>query len=212
MIYFATPSSRQIREVAEAGWVGLIDQPNTGYTPTIVSASAWIADNGVFGADGTSKFSEPKWLTFLAEREHLASRCVFAVVPDVVSDHHATLDQWDHYADMVTAHGFRPAFACQDGCTPDEIPDDAAAVFIGGSTHWKLSRHARACVDFANSDGRWTHMGRVNTRKRVLLAASWGCDSVDGTCAAFGPDINFPRILAWMEEAATREPLLLEVS
>ena len=132
MIYFATPSTPQIREVARTGWCGLIVQPNSGY---------------------------------------------------------------------------RPAFVLQDGCTPDEIPEDAYAVFVGGSDRFKLSAEARVCVDSARDLAMWTHMGRVNSRTRLLTAASWGCDSVDGTYAAFGPDINFPRLLAWTEEANMRQEL-----
>jgi hypothetical protein len=170
VIYFATPSTSQIREVARAGWCGLIVQPNSGYRP------AFVLD---------------------------------AVVPDVVGDHEATLAQWDTYADVVTGFGYRPAFVLQDGCTPDEIPEDAYAVFVGGSDRFKLSAEARVCVDSARDLAMWTHMGRVNSRHRLLLAASWGIDSVDGTYAAFGPDINFPRILAWVEEANNREALCL---
>lgn len=209
MIYFATPSTSQIREVARAGWCGLIVQPNSGYRPAFVLDAPWIADCGVFGADRTSKFDEPRWRTFLERFAPHADRCVFAVVPDVVGDHEATLAQWDTYADVVTGFGYRPAFVLQDGCTPDEIPEDAYAVFVGGSDRFKLSAEARVCVDSARDLAMWTHMGRVNSRHRLLLAASWGIDSVDGTYAAFGPDINFPRILAWVEEANNREALCL---
>lgn len=202
MIYFATPSTPSIRRVAAAGWCGLIDQPNTGYAPAIVEDVAWIADCGVYGADGTSKFDVPRWRRFLAARHDSVDRCVFAVVPDVVGDHVATLAQWDRYGDEM--YPYRRAFVAQDGCVPDEIPEDADALFVGGSTRFKLSAEARACVDYANAGGMWTHMGRVNSRRRLLLAAEWGCDSVDGTYAAFGPDLNFPKILAWCEEANSR--------
>ena len=29
--------------------------------------------------------------------------------------------------------------------------------------------------------GKWVHMGRVNSTRRIRYAASIGCDSVDGT-------------------------------
>lgn len=202
MIYFATPSTPQIRACAQAGWVGLIDQPNTGHLPEIVRDAAWIADCGVYGADGASKFDEARWRKFLADHVGFADRCVFAVVPDVVGDHRATLDQWDRYSDEMDP--YRRAFVAQDGCTPATIPEDADALFVGGSTRFKLSTEARACVTYAIAEGMWTHMGRVNSRHRLLLAAGWGCDSVDGTYAAFGPDRNFPRILSWVEESNRR--------
>ena len=68
MIYFATPSTMTIRAVAQAGWCGLIDQPNTGYRADILNGSSWIADCGVYGADGSDKFDPQAWDRFLTDR------------------------------------------------------------------------------------------------------------------------------------------------
>jgi hypothetical protein len=43
-------------------------------------------------------------------------------------------------------------------------------------------------------------MGRVNSQERLRYARHIGCDSVDGTYLAFGPDRNLPRLLGWMAE------------
>ena len=45
-------------------------------------------------------------------------------------------------------------------------------------------------------------MGRVNSLRRLRLAAADGYDSVDGTFLAFGPDVNLPRLRAWLEPDA----------
>jgi hypothetical protein len=46
--------------------------------------------------------------------------------------------------------------------------------------------------------GKGTHMGRVNSNRRLQYAATIGCDSADGTYLAFGPDQNLPRLLWWL--------------
>jgi hypothetical protein len=126
---------------------------------------------------------------------------MWATVPDVVGDHAATLARWDQWARPVIDLGFAPAFVAQDGCTVETIPEDAAAVFLGGSTGWKLGPVAE---QIARSEVRPVHMGRVNTLRRLRLAADWGCDSVDGTFLAFGPDANLPSLLRWMREVNTQ--------
>jgi hypothetical protein len=55
------------------------------------------------------------------------------------------------------------------------------ALFIGGSTDWKLGPAARTLVREAKRRGLWVHMGRVNSLKRIAYAAEIGCDSIDGT-------------------------------
>jgi hypothetical protein len=45
-------------------------------------------------------------------------------------------------------------------------------------------------------------MGRVNSRRRLRLAAEWHVDSVDGTYLAFGPTVNSARLTSWLGELA----------
>ena len=70
------------------------------------------------------------------------------------------------------------------------MPSDAVALFIGGTTEWKMSDEARRLMD-----GRWTHMGRVNSFRRLQLAKSWGVDSVDGTGMSWFTDTKMPSYL-----------------
>jgi EAL domain-containing protein (putative c-di-GMP-specific phosphodiesterase class I) len=55
-----------------------------------------------------------------------------------------------------------------------------AAVFIGGSTDWKLGRHAEAVIRAAQAMGVWVHVGRVNTAQRIEKFLEMGVDSIDG--------------------------------
>lgn len=75
-------------------------------------------------------------------------------------------------------------------------------LFIGGSTEWKLGPGARALVAEAKRRGKWVHMGRVNSGRRWSYAEHIGCDSVDGTFLAFGPDLNMRRLRGWTEQPA----------
>jgi hypothetical protein len=80
--------------------------------------------------------------------------------------------------------------------------DEFDVLFLGGSTEWKLGEAAAALTAEAKSRGKHVHMGRVNSRKRYRYARSIGCDSVDGTYLVFGPTVNLPKLLSWLEEAA----------
>lgn len=196
MLYLATASTSQVRDAMATGLLGQLRQPNCGHT--VVPGTRWAADNGAFSQ--TRTFDPDRWFRWLIGQP--TEGCIFAVVPDVVGDHSATLALWQHWAPVVRdLLGHRPAFVLQDGCGPDDMPDDTDCVFIGGSTDYKLGPIARSCVAEAKRRGWWVHMGRVNSLRRVRIAADWGCDSVDGTFLAFGPDVNLPRLLSWLHPA-----------
>jgi hypothetical protein len=83
----------------------------------------------------------------------------------------------------------------------DQVPWDLVnCLFVGGSTEWKLSMGARRCVVRAQREGKLTHMGRVNSYRRLSLADGWGVDTADGTFLAFGPTKNLPRLLNWIDK------------
>lgn len=161
--------------------IGTLVTPSNGAIP---GKRPWAADNEAYVG-----FNLGAW-TRMLERISPMPGCLFAAVPDVVGDHDATLDLWRRYRYTVQAWGLPPAFVAQDGCT--EIPDEAAAVFIGGTTDWKLSNRARRLVE---GEERWVHVGRVNGARRAKLFASWGADSIDGTSMARFTDERTPRIL-----------------
>lgn len=183
--------------------VGVMTQPSTGYSSGTLDGWRWALDNGCFSAS----WDADRWLSELDKRQGLPG-CLFAVVPDVVGDHAATLERWRVWLPEVADRGYPPAFVAQNGCGPDDVPwDECAAVFIGGDDAYKLSHSAELVVRRAKRLGKWAHMGRVNSLRRLRIAVDWGCDSVDGTFLAFGPDLNTDRLADWFSQIALRPSL-----
>jgi hypothetical protein len=182
-----------------AGLLGQMTTPLAGNQ--LIPGVRWALDNGAF----SKKWSRARWLRTL-ERHAGTPGCLFAVVPDVVADAAATDELWSEWAPVVREHGYRPAYVLQNGC--ERVPSDAAAVFTGGDTPWKLGSVAQRLVGQARAAGKWCHMGRVNSLRRLRIAAQDGYDSVDGTFLAYGPDKNLPRLLAYLRLSS--HPTLFE--
>lgn len=187
--------------------VGLLATPRRGGPDFIARFPAWAADNECFTLG--LKFDAPRWLDWLASPLPVAS-CSFACVPDVVADPIATLERFKLYADQVRAMGYPVALVSQDGLRAADVPwDHIDALFTGVSDQWKLSEPAYVLVRQANERGLHTHMGRVNSFKRLAAAANGGYDTADGTFLKFAPDINVPRMAAWLRRLDHQPPLPL---
>lgn len=155
-------------------------------------------DNGAF-----ARFESSKFEAMLAKHSDRRDLCRWVAVPDVVGSAIRTLECFGHWAQRMS--GWPLAFVAQDGQEVLPIPwDQCAAVFIGGSTDWKLSRHAAAVIQAAKVIGRWVHVGRVNTPGRLEYFEELGADSCDGTGLARYSDMRH-RI-----HNARTQPLLLK--
>lgn len=197
MLYLGTGSVPARPDVIATGLIGYLASPLAGNR--VPNGVTWAADNGCFNAD---TFNIHRWVDWLNRQPRTA---LWATVPDAVGDHDATLELWHKWAPVVTDLGFRPAFVIQNGCASlASVPNNAAAVFVGGDTRYKLSETARIIVQ--HFDGP-THMGRVNSLRRLRLASAWGIDTVDGTFLAYAPDLNLERLLRFMR-ATKQQPTL----
>lgn len=202
MLYFANPCSPQTLEVMRDGALGYIDTPAQGNKRP--DGIRWCADNGAF----SDRFNETDWWEFLIRNATDAGACAFAVAPDVVGDAAATLERSRPWLPRIRDLGYPVAFVAQDGLEEMTPPwDEFDALFIGGSTAWKLGPHVRTLVTEAKARGKWVHMGRVNSLARFRYAAHIGCDSVDGTFLTFGPDKNLPRLMSWITDHNRQPPL-----
>lgn len=186
MIYLATASGPVARIAIQNGSLGQIVQPTAGNR--LVPGANWAADNGCYGG----KWNPTRWARWLASLP--ADRCLFAVVPDVVANDQATTDLWRQHAPTALSLGLPAAWVAQNCAIGADIPASASAVFLGGTTDWKLGADARAIASEAIQRGLWLHMGGVNSLRRLRYAAAIGCNSVDGTYLTYGPDQNLPRL------------------
>jgi hypothetical protein len=173
--------------------VGLMHSPDIGNQ--LPGGITWAADNGCYSAG--ERFSLDRFLRWLdgLPREH----CLFAVAPDVVADGAASLERSLPVLPVIRDMGFAAALVGQDGMESIEIPWEAFdAWFIGGSTEWKIGEASYELAQEAQRQGKWVHMGRVNSELRFRTALLFGCDSVDGTFLAFGPRVNWRRLQRWI--------------
>jgi len=132
-------------------------------------------DNGAF-----SRFNRKGFLTLLKREARRKSLCRFVAVPDVVGSARRTLEVFDHWKHEL--RGWTLALVAQDGLEDLPIPwDEIGAIFIGGSTEWKMSAHAAAIVKAGKALDKWVHIGRVNDPKRFNYFKKMGADSVDGS-------------------------------
>lgn len=138
-------------------------------------ARPWAIDNG-----GFKQLDIKGWRSLLRREEHHKENCLFVSVPDIVGSAQRTLELFDVFAPELD--GWRVALVCQDGQEYARIPwDRISAVFIGGSTEWKLSRHVENIVKTAKILGKWVHIGRVNCPVRFKHFDDMGADSCDGS-------------------------------
>lgn len=188
-----------------AGRIACMTTPAQGNL--IPEGAVYAADNGKFGKGWPGADAWWAWLQDTIDR-YGADRCAWATAPDVVADADATLAESRPWLSRIRSLGVPVAFVAQDGSENGLIPwGEFDVLFIGGSTAWKLSPAAAGLVAAANARGLGTHMGRVNSRRRIRYAEAAGCDSADGTYIAFGPDLNLPDVLSWVGELA-RQPSL----
>lgn len=157
---------------------------------TVANGRTWAADNDCFQGLNADRYSE-----MLAALP--ADGCRFVTVPDVVGDHLATLRLWEAWAPTVKALGLPAAFVLQDGCDRfSQVPSDVDAVFVGGTTAYKLSIPTLRLIQSAKDRALWVHMGRVSTVRRIVYAQSAGCDSFDSSKFSRWSDLEIPWALS----------------
>lgn len=132
-------------------------------------------DNGAF-----SSFNYKGFESLIEREKGRRQLCRFVAVPDVVGDARRTLEVFDYWHNRLCLWPL--ALVAQDGLEDLPIPWSLIqAVFIGGSTEWKISRHAAAVIKAAKAMRKHVHVGRVNEPTRWDYFEKLGADSVDGS-------------------------------
>lgn len=205
------------RERAQASLGHLLTPSNGNTIESLLATGLPIAiDNGAFAffQRGVS-FDWKAYTAFVASiadvwhtDARLRERLRFVTAPDAVGDWRTTARMWRTWVQLLDRR-MQPlpwAYVAQNGQVANRLPfqgDPRAgrwvgvgALFIGGDTAWKLSAHAQAMVMDAKRHGRWVHVGRVNSLRRLRHIDAWGVDSFDGGQFSMFPDTYIPRYLA----------------
>lgn len=142
---------------------------------------AFALDNDAYQSytNGTP-YDFDAWLDFLHKVKLTGQEPLWAVVPDVVGNKEATLEQWKMFwSEVSVSYGWNTALAVQDGMTRDDVlalrvkPD---VIFVGGTTEWKWKTAHLWCRDFPR-----VHVGRVNAKRRLWHCHRIGVESCDGS-------------------------------
>jgi hypothetical protein len=173
-----TGTRRNLEGLRHAGWRILV-APDKPLPP---AGFRYACDNGAWGCHVRQiEFDHSRFKRFI---ERFGAGADFVVIPDIVADGKRSLE---------FSRSWMPHLRClrllllplQDGMAPDEVgaflreyPN--TGLFLGGSTEWKL-REMFAWGLVAHAVGRYYHIGRVNSAKRVQLAEEAGADSFDGS-------------------------------
>jgi hypothetical protein len=202
MIYLSGAKNPPLIPHLDAGTIALLNTPASNYT--VQPGWTWAADNGCFNA--ITYVGDARWFAWLAAQPNRA-HCLFATAPDVLGDHAATMTRSRPWLARIRWLGYPAAFVAQNGATPTNVPwDEFDVLFIGGDDAFKLYGSLpliRACRFL----GKPVHVGRVNSHRRYKRFAQLGVTSCDGTFLAFGPRENLPKLLGWVREHATAQPL-----
>ncbi len=163
----------------------------------------WAADNGAFG-----EFDPEAFRRMLARIAH-QPRCLWVACPDVVGDASATLALFGRWHEEVRAAGQPVALVGQDGADAGKVPWGAFdAYFIGGTTGWKLSQASADLALAARRRGKAVHMGRVNSRRRMVAAHQMGCGTLDGSSASWFGATYIERYCVWLGQIEGQQTLL----
>lgn len=177
--------------------LGVLSSPRRFYLDADAHGFRWAADNDAF-----SRWDARRYRAMLRAITHL-SGCLFVTAPDVVGDGASTLERFETYHAELVACGQPIALVAQDGMTPAAIPwAELDALFVGGTTEFKMGADAAAIVTEAKRRRLWVHMGRVNGHQRLRYAKALGCDSIDGTSFSWFRDRWLDEFLAHAEAPA----------
>ena len=198
MLYLTGHGSPKLREYANANEnLGLLITPNTQYK--VHDWPWWAADNGAFNKK--TYVGDDKWIYWLNYMTADIENCLFATAPDVVGDARATLRRSLPWLPKIRILGYKAALVAQDGLENLIVPwDEFDVLFIGGTTEFKLGGGVRTLCLEAQARGKAIHCGRVNSYKRLQIAADLGCATCDGTFLAFAPDTNLARMQVWFDK------------
>jgi len=195
-----TGTKRNLDALRNHNWRILLTPDN----PTLRSGLKYGFDNGAWMAFQQQQPFDETAFSSLVERH--GTNADFVVIPDIVAGGMISLDFSVGWIPKLV-HLKMLLLPVQDGMDVYNVAavlheHKNVGLFLGGSTEWKLKTMFQWGV-LAAITNRHYHVRRVNTMRRIRLAAEAGADSFDGTSATM-----FSCTLP-MLEAARCQPSLL---
>lgn len=203
MISYAanTTTAKTLAVLRSNGWRVLLAPKH----PTIPEGFRFGIDNGAWHSFTSGKpFQEKPFLRLVERAGHYAD---FVVLPDIHQGGRRSLDLSVSWISRLCGVR-RLLLPVQDGITESDVvpvlkAHSSVGLFLGGSDRWRSEYMYRWGV-LACSSRRYYHVGRVNSARRIRLAAESGADSFDGSGPTLHPDRDVPIL-----QAARVQPSLL---
>ena len=156
--------------------------PLTGYAKDSLGVIPYILDNGAYTAFPARTFER------MALDALQCEQCLYVVMPDIVGDHLGTVNSFFHWMDRLEILDGpiqdKLAFVAQNGCTvetmDDALWDRFGCLFVGGDDEYKEGAEAFRLIEEAKIRGKWVHIGRVNTSRKIVYFHGLA-DSFDGS-------------------------------
>ena len=160
MKFLLDSRAKQYIELQESHGEFIGGQLLTPLTRFAYLGHAFAIDNGAY-----SGFKADAFKSLLFRQNEHREHCLFVVCPNVVGSSRRTLEIFNEFACQLER--WPVALAAQDGVDDLPIPWRLIeAIFIGGSTEWKMSKSALDVCKTARILGKHVHVGRVNTIAR----------------------------------------------
>lgn len=175
MLYASrTGTQRNLAEIRRHGWRLLLSPAGVLRT----EGFPYALDNGAWSSREAADFDAGPFVAAVTSFGHGAD---WIALPDIVGRGRESLNlslDW-----LPRLRGLRRPLLLpvQDGCEAwtDELPP-GIGIFVGGSTAWKW-RTVQLWAQWAQRTGRYCHVARVNSSRRVRTCYALGVNSVDGS-------------------------------
>jgi hypothetical protein len=208
MISYASNTGTRINleQFRRYGWRILL----TPLNPKLREGLRFAVDNGAWSCSQQGLPFDDDGFRSLVEAHGAGAD--FVVIPDIVAGGMRSLEFSLSWMDRLKGLK-RLLLPLQDGMTAEDIgavlrqyPD--MGLFLGGSTDWKLSTMGEWGA-VAHAFGRYYHVGRVNSRKRIRMCQHAGADSVDGTSGTLF-SVTVPRLDGEIRQASLLSPRFVQ--
>lgn len=204
MNLFVSGATSVVYALPPSAPIGILRTPSdrNAIARIVASQLPWACDNDCFRG-----FNPGAYLTMLdAVRD--APRLQWVTAPDVVGDANATMALFRLWQPRLAAWGIPIALVAQDGLALADVPWEAiACLFIGGSTAWKLGTAAERLICAAGDRGKYVHVGRVNSVKRMHQFSSLPVTSFDGSSFSRWSRTHIPKMVVHLQTIQHRMTL-----